>query len=212
MGIYANAQRLPLDAAVDWLTVRTRFQDIDADRHELLEPRHNCWQPTPEEPPRDLYLGRMKSRVLDAMTGTYHGPPTAMYRTFTTKEWDDPRAWSALGARLVGWPEDQLPLARGADRFRIRYTLPQDIEAICKVLAEMTSAQMREQVEQAIAESRSEEAVRRWARLGYEGDAYEGYESNKEEAHEAAVNLLLNFRQFYEAARKEGEIVIHDMR
>ena len=211
MGIYADAHRLPLDAAVGWLTVR----DIEV-RERFGEPRHNCWQPTPEEPPRVLYLGRMNSRVLDVMTGAFHGPPRAMYRKFRGEEWDDPRAWAALGARLVGWPSafsnDELPLQQGADEYPLRYTLPQEIEAICEVLAQMTPAQMREQLDQAVAESVSEEAVRRWARLGYGGDAYEGYELNKEEAHEAAGNLLLNMRQFYEAARAEGQIVIHDMR
>ncbi len=213
MGIYANAYRLPLGIAVDWLAVRTRFQDIDVDHHELLVPHHNCWQPTPNKPPRDLYMSRMDSRVLDVMTGAHHGPPTAMYRLFQTKEQDDdPRAWAALGARLVGWPKDKLPLVQGADAYPPRYTLPQEIEMICDTLAQMTPAQMREQFDRAVADSRSEEAVRRWARLGYEGEAYKGYESEKEEAHEAAVNLLLNMRQFYEAALKERQIVIHDMR
>ena len=207
MGIYVSVSRLPLGVAVDWLTARTRFQDIDIDRRELLEPRHYFSEPTPDEPPRVIALGRVNSASLDAMTGTYHGSPLKIKKVFCSTEWEDPRAWAALGARLVGWPKDKLPLRQGADLRPIRYTLPEEIKAICEVLAQMTLADMREQVEQVLAESASYE-------YESESDKYEaGYKGAEEwMREEVAVNLLPNLRQFYEAARAEGQIVIHDMR
>lgn len=191
MGTYLSTPRLPLSWAVDLLTGRREIVDLKRGQSERMEGAYTFWlDDPPEVAPYSLDFSKFYKRAIDAMTGTLHD---RFAREFRHDEPDDPRFWSIYGARRVGWEEDDLMREAGYI-FPFRYSLPEDIWAIVDQLESMTEEDLRRNVEQVIEASDdryASEVAQRWMR------------------EQAAVKLLPTLRQFYEAAQKEGDVVVY---
>lgn len=150
MGVYLYLHRLPLEPAVDVLTERRHYGDIEDQRLRPFEEWHNpLREPLPEQAPRTIDFQRSYHKVRDAIVG---GALTRKERFDEIDgEPEDPRFWAIYGARLVGH--------RAREYFPWRYSLSSDVEAICAVLCEMTEADVRENVERAIEEDRQYEGT-----------------------------------------------------
>lgn len=195
MGVYLYLHRLPTGPAVDILTERRHYGRVEDEHPELYERLYDfCDLPLPEQPPQTLDFGRTYHDVRGAMLGD---APTReeRYDELNREEPEDPRFWAIHGARLVGH--------RAREYFPWRYSVPSDIETICAVLDEMTEADVRANVEQALEEDRRHEGTT---------DRMHGRENTQRFMRETLPKCLLPaLRQFYRAARAKEQIVVRWM-
>jgi hypothetical protein len=195
MGSYLSLVRLPIGVAVDLLTGRCSITDVKRTHPERINGRgrsYELWmEEQPERTPYALFFAKQYVQPLDALTGEVHD---RFAREFRYDESDDPCFWMVYGARLVGWyAGSDRPLPYGYV-FPLRYSLPEDVEAINDQLASITEKSLRERIERILtleSDRYASEYIQNWMR------------------ETVAVKLLPALRQFYSTAKREKEIVVY---
>jgi hypothetical protein len=196
MGIYLQLHRFPQEQAVDVLTRRRWFYDLETAVPQFFDRYNLKVEELRDEPPYELDFLKYYDRVLDALTGRHTAP--ADYNDYHEDEApDDWRWWAVYGRRRVGWAEE-LGLT-------VRYNVQPDIEQIGEALRGMSQDEIREHVERVIAADRAvaDRAVADYVRRKYESETSRRWIREK-----LVPRLLPALRQFYRAAVGNSQIVI----
>lgn len=143
MGVRLSIVRLPIDPAVDILTLRRWFEYVEFKRPELDRPSFHLYDVarTMEHPPRWIHLSKGYSLSYEALTGRHRGRFTS---EFFHEESDDPCAWGIYGARRIGWKADGHVYEQP-----VKYSLPTDTRKVHSAICELTDADLRENLIQA---------------------------------------------------------------
>lgn len=203
MGRVYSVHRYSLDIAVDLLSLRRRVQDVD--HPTFYAPLQRYRDPPADVPPRTIdFISAMNNTDLAMMVGPKCEGLTGgnMWKWHSTHEADDPRLWTTRGARLVGWHE-YVPTREGAGDFPLRYSIPQDVDAILETLQELSTEELQANMEQSFDAGLVET---------------EFYRVKRDEiplrdlVEEVVPNLLQTLRMFYTAAQEENEIAVYVLR
>lgn len=203
MGRVYSIHRYAPDTAVDLLSLRRRVQDVD--HPTFYAPLHRYRDASPRTPPRTLdFVSAYNNADLAVVVGPECEGLVAdsMWRWHETHETEDPRLWATRGARRVGWHK-HVPTQEGAGDFLLRYSVPQDIDAITKELERLSVADVQSNVAESYDAGLVETEFYRTS----------SHEISREAlVHEVAPNLLKTLRMFYAAAQAEGEIAVYVLR
>ncbi len=184
MGISVSITRVPLERAVDALSMRMSLSDFGVYMDYELLPRDENSSRRADLDPASPILDLWKSYilVLDVLTAEAHEHHSSL---FITDEFENPFAWAGFGARLPGWRQDSLPL---------RYSLGSDLDTICDALDSLDERELERRVQRVLKLAPQ-----------YEPEGREPWVQDYME------KVVLAMRGFYRRARSAGEIVIHRM-